>query len=166
MVGLMCFSAAMFYLTWWRPAHRIEEGLRASIERTEADLQQAKSQVANLPALKAEVYQLQATLEPFSHRVPQKAEIGPFMKEIANLGQQTAVHKITWQPGTPRKLDGLTEMPVTMNFEGDFYSVYDFLKQAEEMPRLTRVRDLKIHTKDAKLGQVEVQMAVNLYYAD
>jgi type IV pilus assembly protein PilO len=166
MVGLMIFSTGMFYLTWWRPAQRIQDGLRTAIDHTQADLQQAKSQLANLPALKADVYRLQAEVEPFSRLLPLKVEISPFMKEIGNLCQQTAVRKFTWQPGTIHKLDGLSELPVTMNFEGDFYSVYDFLKQAEDMPRLTRVRSLMIRTKDAKLGQVEVQMAMSLYYAD
>ena len=166
MVGLMLFSAGMFYLTWWRPARRIQEGLRTAIDHAQADLQQTKSQLANLPELQAEVYRLQATWEPFSHRLPQKVEISPFMKEIGNLCQQTAIRKFTWQPGTIRKLDGLSEYPITMNFEGDVYSVFDFLKQAEEMQRITRVRNLTIRTKDSKLGQVEVQMAMNLYYAD
>ena len=47
-----------------------------------------------------------------------------------------------------------------------FLNACTFLRQTEEMQRLTRVRSISIRSKDGKLGQVEVQMAMNIYFAE
>jgi hypothetical protein len=53
-----------------------------------------------------------------------------------------------------------------MNFEGDFQNVFSFIRQLEEMQRLTRVRSLTVKCKDGKLGHVDVSMAMNIYFSE
>ncbi len=66
----------------------------------------------------------------------------------------------------PPCLELYSEIPITMNFEGDFSSVFGFLREMEAMPRLTRVKSLNIRTKDPKLGIVDVNLAMNIYFSE
>ena len=62
--------------------------------------------------------------------------------------------------------DAYFELPIQMNFQGDFLNVYAFLSEVEHLSRLTRVRKLAIHTKDIKSGLVEVEIGLNIYYSE
>jgi Tfp pilus assembly protein PilO len=98
--------------------------------------------------------------------LPKTAELGEFLRDLTPVSQQYAIRKLIHQPGTVKRLDLYGEIPITMNFEGDFQNVFSFLRQLEEMPRLTRVRNLTIKAKDGKLGQVDVNMAMNIYFSE
>jgi Tfp pilus assembly protein PilO len=165
MGGLMAFSAAMFYLTWWRPAARIQDGLAADIAQARAELQELQSQSANLTSLEKEVYRLQADVEPLTRKLPKQADVAGFIREMGKISQQSAIKKWDCKQGGVAKLDSMSELPITMNVEGDFFSIYGFLKQAEEMQRLTRVHFLKL-TKDQNTGQMQATVEMGLYFSE
>lgn len=166
MGGAMLIASLCFYFTWYRPATRELRRLHLSITQQQELLKTAQAQAHTLPTLQADVYRLQARVEHNNKILPRQPELATFMKDIATLCQQSAVQKFTCKPGAPRRMHPVSEVPVTMSFEGDFISVYQFLRQSEDMQRLTRVRDLSIRSMDAKAGQVEVQMAMNVYFSE
>ena len=90
MGGLMAFSALMFYLTWYRPVKAVMNHLQSHIEDARLELDSAQTREKELPALKADVYRLQAKLEPFTRKLPKQAELGSFLKEIGNVCQRGA----------------------------------------------------------------------------
>ena len=49
---------------------------------------------------------------------------------------------------------------------GDFANVFSFIRRLEEMQRLTRVKSLSVHCKDGRLGQVDVNLAMNIYFSE
>jgi hypothetical protein len=65
----------------------------------------------------------------------------------------------------PSRSDLFLEMPLTLTFEGEFSSVFGFLRSAEEMQRLTRVRGMTLRVKDPRAGQVHAEVAMNLYFS-
>ena len=127
-------------------------------------MNEVESRTQCLPALQSEVDRLTTRLQPASRTLPRQADLPAFIKEIGNVCQQSAVRRFDCQPGTVTKVDHLSEQKINMTFEGDFLNVFKFLQQAEAMQRLTRVRTLSIRTKDPKLGQVEVRLAMNIYF--
>ena len=54
----------------------------------------------------------------------------------------------------------------SLKFEGKFPSVANFLRSAEEMQRLTRTRRLDLKCRDVKSGNVDVELSMNIYFAD
>jgi Tfp pilus assembly protein PilO len=63
----------------------------------------------------------------------------------------------------PVRSELFAEQPVSLKFEGDFLKVFSFLRQTEQMQRLTRVRELKIkNNRSNKPGQVEVELSMNI----
>jgi Tfp pilus assembly protein PilO len=116
--------------------------------------------------LQADVYRLQARLEHNNKTLPRQADMGTFIKDIETVSQQSAVQKFTCHPGAAQKFAAISLVPVTMNFEGDFISVFQFLRQSEDMLRLTRIRALNIRSTDARAGQVEVGMAMSVYFSE
>jgi Tfp pilus assembly protein PilO len=96
----------------------------------------------------------------------QQPDMDQFMREITQVSEDAALKKMTVQVGAPKRDDRLSEMPIGLNFTGDFNHVLTFLRQTEEMQRLTRIRSLTIKTRDARQGAVDVDVALNIYFAD
>jgi Tfp pilus assembly protein PilO len=166
LAGVALVAAVGVYAMGIRPVSRRLADLEAQRVQRQEMLDQSESRASNLPKVALEVDRLRMKLERFDKRLPRQQELGPFIREITQLSQQSQLRKLTLQPSVPRTSDLYAELPISMNFEGDFMSVFAFLKQTEEMQRLTRVKNIIIRNKDAKLGQVEVQMSMNIYFSE
>jgi Tfp pilus assembly protein PilO len=155
-----------FYFAWYRPEHTLLRERRAAIESKRVELEANGTRASNLHMVKLEVDNLRARLERFNKKLPKQQDLGQFIRDITTVSQQSSLRKLTVQPGAPKRTALYTEMPISLNFEGDFNSVFNFLRQTEDMQRLTRVNNLSVKTTDAKLGQVEVQVSMNIYFSE
>jgi hypothetical protein len=109
---------------------------------------------------------LRIKLERFNKILPKTPGLGEFINETAEKGNQFAIRKLMHQPGMMRRMDLYGEIPIVMSFEGESSNVFGFIRQLEEMQRLTRVKSLTVHCKDGKLGQVDVSLAMNIYFSE
>ncbi len=168
-VGLVVVLLGV-YVLGLRPAGNRAVALAIETEKKQTEFQAAELRARDLAAVEAEVDKLKARLDRFDRRLPSQREsgqeLGQFMRDITHISQQGSIQKITAVPGAPKKSDLFSELPISLKFEGDFLSVYSFLQQTEAMQRLTRVRSLSLKARDTKRGQVDVQVSMNLFFAD
>ncbi len=150
----------------YRPDIRRIADLQASWKFERALLATSQTEAQRLPVVAREVEELRQKLDRFDKRLPKQEELGAFMKDVTNCQQRVNLKRMSWGRGEPRHTDLFAELPLTLNFEGDFLSVGAFLRQIEEMPRLTRVRSLSVKAKDDRPGYVDVQLSMNIYYAE
>jgi len=170
MQGAMAVLALLllggFYLMGIRPAQSQRAVVVSMIDTLKTDLANGQLEAQQLPLVKAQVEQLKSRLERFDKKLPKKPDMDLFMREITRVSDEAALKKVTVQPGSPKRSELFSEMPIAINFTGDFPSVVNFLKQTEEMQRLTRVRSLNIKTRDAQQGTVDVDVSMSIYFAD
>jgi Tfp pilus assembly protein PilO len=168
--GTFVMLFAGLYLFGHRPAAARAAALASEVAQRQAELAAAETRARDLAVVETEVERLSARLERFDKRLPSQRnfvrELNAFTNDITQLAQQSAIKKINWVPGVIRRSELFSEQPIMLSFEGDFLSVFTFLQQVESMPRLARVRKLALTSKDSKVGQVEVQASINLYFAD
>ncbi len=147
--------------------HPVAQRLSAINDRVtaaRAELDTLKVQVHDLPAVERDVEQLKQMQA--SRHLPQYQNWGQFIREITSFGEANSLSKFTVQPGAPRKRDDLSQLPVAMTFEADYLSACGFLRRVEEMPRLSSMNGLTVHVVDSTVGRVQVQLSMNLYFAD
>ena len=164
--GAALLVVGVFYFGGIRPAENQRVAMQAQIAAMQLDLNTGLARAQNLPVIEQEVELLKSRLERFDKKLPKKPDMDQFMREITRVSEQAALKKVTVQPGSPRRSDLFSEMPISLNFTGDFQAVLNFLQQTEEMQRLTRVRSLNVKTKDPQQGNVEVDVAMSIYFAD
>jgi len=164
--GIALLLAVAFYFAGIRPAQNQRASILAAIQTQRLDLNVGRARAQNLPVIEAEVEQLRTRLERFDKKLPKKPDMDQFIREITRVSEQASLKEVNVQPGSPKRSDLFSEMPISLNFTGDFPSVVNFLQQTEEMQRLTRVRSLAIKTKDAQAGTVEVDVSMSIYFAD
>jgi len=166
MTAVMAGVGAGFYLLGYRPATQKLDVRQAEYRTKHEQLQSAEARARMLPAVDSEVEQLKQRLERFDKKLPRQQDLPQVIKDITQVSQQEALKKLTVQPAPPRRSELFSELPITLNFEGDFVNTFAFLRKMEQMQRLTRVRSLTVRHKDMALGQVEVQVGMNIYFSE
>ena len=113
-----------------------------------------------------EVQELETRVRDYDRQFPKQADLGDFIKDMTRVSQQLALREWKYQPGAPKRGDTYFELPIQMNFQGEFLNVYSFLSEVEHLQRLTRIRKLAIKAKDFKTGLVEVEIGLNIYFSE
>ena len=148
-----------------RPAARELAGLREQTAAARAELATARVRLADLPRVEQDVTELRQRLAS-ARRLPQGQSLDEFVRQITAFGEESSLSKLTVQQGVPRARDLLSELPVSLSFEGDFLGACGFLRRTEQLERVTSVKAVTIKTVDPTQGRVEVQLLMNLYFAN
>lgn len=164
--GVMIAMVAYFVLFSYLPQSSRLKSLSAGIQSKQRELSASQSRANTLPTVKVDLDKLRLSVDNYDKKLPRQAALGEFLKNITQLSAQASLRNLSVQPGLPRRLDRVSELPISMHFEGDALSVFAFLRQTEQMPRITRVQNVELHTLDPRLGTVEVQLAINIYFTD
>lgn len=164
-VALLLFSA-MFYWFTFRPAHRDASMLRQRLDRAVVELEAARARASDLPRISAENDALAVRLSR-TKRLPRQAEWAEFVRDITRLGNQFGLRKFAYKYGEAKRGDSYLQLPITLEFEGDLMNVHAFLRNAEELPRLTRMRSLSLKSPVDRehMGVVSVEMTLHTYFA-
>jgi Tfp pilus assembly protein PilO len=166
-LSLACMVAA-FYSFAYRPSSQKLADLGEQIAVKQRDLMGNKTRVQILPDVIVSVNSKRARLEQFDKQLPHQPELGVFIHDITELSAQAGLqNKWGIEPGLPVRNERYNEYPISLKFEGDFLSACSFLRRAEAMQRLTRIKGLKMRSTDyGRSGQVQVELSMNIYYLE
>jgi Tfp pilus assembly protein PilO len=158
-----------FYALAYRPDKEKLDTLDTQIATKRRDLSSNRTRVQILPDVLLAVNEMRNRLERFDKKLPKAPELHAFINSITEVSSQAGLrNKWTVEPGVPIRSDLYAEWPISLKFEGDFKNVFNFLRRAEEMQRLTRVKGLKVRGMNGanKSGQVQVELSMNIYFAE
>lgn len=155
-------GAGCFYLLLYRPfTVRLANAKRATVT-ARAQLAANIDQTRDLAILAAEVQRLNEQLQR-SKQLPAEQDLPRLVRDLNQLGQQNGLQALRYEPKPSHTGELFDELPVSINFQGEFMSVFRFLQQTEQLPRLTRVRKLSLRSLDGKKGRVDAQLTLNVY---
>ena len=155
-----------FYVFAYRPSGARLATLRQDVEIKRRELKDNQSRTQIRPVVEQTVNERRRKLERFDKKLPKQQDFGQFYNDITFLGRQSALSKCSVEPAAvPKRNDKFVELPIDLRFEGNFLNVFSFLRQIDQMQRLTRIHNLKVTSK-GNAGQVEVQLSMNIYYAE
>lgn len=166
LAGAMIAMVGGFYLFEYRPAMQKRAELRMQIDAKRNELVASKTLAEGIKDVALNVEKLKVTLGRFDMKMPKQAELGQFFREVTQISQNTSLRGWDITHGSPSRSQLFGELPIKLKFTGEFLNVVSFLRQVEDMKRLTRVRDINIKSTNPKLGQVEVELTMNIYFAE
>lgn len=162
----LAVGVAAFWWVSYRPRAQRMESLRVRIEAGQREVSRNHDRGRTLHALAAEVQQLEERLSGCGRQMPKQPELGEFLGDVTRASQRLALREWKYEPGVPRRAQDYFELPIGMHFEGDFANAAAFLKQVEELRRLTRVKRLTMRSRDRKRNTVEVDVTMNIYFSE
>jgi Tfp pilus assembly protein PilO len=158
-VGLLSF-----YFFDYQPYTRRSIQLQATTIEHQNELRSNQIKASDRTKIAAGNERLRHELDQI-RKPSNKQELPDLIKEITLFGQQSSLKKFDYKPGTPVQSELFCELPLALTFEGDFTNVFDFLRSAEQMQRLTRIRSMTLKAKNDRTGFVQAQVAMNIYFS-
>ncbi len=166
MVLLVAAITAAFMLVVYRQQSKVLESYRAQAHQTRLAMERDSQKSRQVPLMVREIESMKQRFnKDWDRRLPQRQELGAFLREIAgNLAQSNLSNTIT-QPGNPTKGALYNRLPITMKFEGEFTSLTNFLRNIDSMSRLTRIDRLTIKPAE-KEDSLDIELGMNIYFTE
>jgi len=156
-------GAAWFFL--YRPQGVRLEQIQADIAAQKTTLLSEGQKASVVPDMVRQVREMKERYKNLDRKVPERTELGGFLREInANLAQENLSNQLI-EPGSPTKEELFNTLPMIMKFRGSYLSLASLLKRIDQMERLARVHRLKIDS-DGKSDDVDIEVQLSIYFTD
>jgi type IV pilus assembly protein PilO len=147
-----------------KPANRSLAEKKAQVEKDMAKLAEFEKASAAAKDLKNQLDQLQEAIKILESKLPPTSEIYKVLEQVTLIAQKEGL-----KPKTIRTLDkkdnaGYVEQPLKMELVGDFNSFYSFLLELEKLPRIMKIRELKLDKQADQEGKVTADFIVSIYF--
>ena len=155
-----------FYVLGYVPTTRRLEALQLQIQAKQREVQGNMDRSRTLPNLAKEVQSLEDRVRMYARQFPRNPDLGNFIHDLTGISQRLSLGEWKLAPKTPKRGESYFELPIMMQFEGEFINAKNFLHEVENMQRLTRVQKLQLKAKDLKSGVVQVEVETNIYFSE
>lgn len=163
--GSTAILLAAFLVVVYFPFTHRASALQAEAESAQGKIRKNAATARDLDLIKADVDRLRAQILR-SRQVPKQQDLPKFIRDVTQLSQSSQLQRFRYEPSTQKKQELCSELPITLQFSGPFPDVATFLRQAEEMPRMTRTRKLNLKCRDGKAGVVDVELSMSIFFSE
>ena len=161
MAGLVLVAWAFVYRA---QGHTIDD-LHAKVASKKTLIRANAERAAVLPQVAQRVEDMKSLYQELDRRIPQRTELGGFLREISGELTAARLSNQLIEPGNPTREELFHTLPIIMRFEGNYLALADLLQRIHTMQRLARVQKLRVERKkDSSNLQIELQM--NIYFTD
>lgn len=159
MIGMPVAS----YFWIFRPANIQYEADMADVQAKDQKLIDLQQAMCYLDDLDAEVNELSDAVTFFENKIPAEHEIHIALAQITRIADQHRMETRLFETDTPEPCTQYFELPIRMEIFSDFDSYYAFLTELEQMPRITRIKDMELWT-DTQDGLVNAKLTLSVFF--
>ncbi|MAB73279.1 MAG: hypothetical protein CMJ54_12335 [Planctomycetaceae bacterium] len=164
--------AAWFFV--FEPRNQDIEQSRREIAQMESTLIRLDQLTDEVGDVRTAIDEAELRLADFRQNIPDANEVDDMLAEIHRIGERNALGISSIRALNRTETQGYAEIPLSLEIDGSFRGLYRFLIDLERLPRITRVRDLKLQRnlvesrgrvgeEDAPAGQIDASMTVVIY---
>lgn len=158
---------AMPVSSYWyvfRPQNAEIEQAKKEIEHKEQMLEKLHTATARNEDLQRANEEIAKGIETIESRLPDDKEIEVVLEQVATLARKTELDLSKVRTRRAVQAAGYMEQPLEMTMRGAFGDFYTFLLKLEEMPRITRMPNLKVKKLDEVDGDMETTFTLAIYF--
>jgi len=162
-IAAAALAAAVAFFVILPMRNQAEEN-RAAIAERQGQLTRLQRVAQRINDLNQEVARLESALAFFENRLPQQREIDVIVREVSKIAEATALTTRSIRTTAGEDLPRYNSQPITMTLEGPFNGFYEFLLGIEQLPRITKVRQIQISKVPLKEGVVQAELLMDIFY--
>ena len=134
--------------------------------RAEQNLIIAKgiSDSEQLPVFTDQLHKLQEQLDNYEAKIPEKKDLGLFLKKISILMDSHSLKEQAIQPLEETRINELICIPVSMECKGNLIGIFEFYKNLQELDREIRIKKVKLKNGNDFNGEVKMETEIVIYY--
>ncbi len=134
--------AAWFFV--YEPRNVDISEARAEINSMESTLTQLNELNRAVGDLGEAIGMAEISLARFRENIPDAEQVDDLLSEIDEIGVRNSLDVKSVRTLSQVDADGYSELPISLDIEGPFVGIYQFLADVENLPRITRVREFTI----------------------
>lgn len=153
------------YFVVFRPVNaKIQQG-KKEIEHKQALLSKLREATSQTDDLQRANDQIRASIESLQAKLPSSKEMDTVLRQVSGIAAKNGLKIPTFKKNDKTAPAGLAmEQPLDIEITGDFDGYYKFLLELEQLPRITRLTDLKISRSDKVDGEMKTSFVLSVYY--
>ena len=163
-IAIVAVVVGTFALVVYWPQSRQLAELRRQYDQAQDSLRTDSAKLTELAQIRGEIARADAKIAECNRRLPDRDELGQFLKDISNYAQLCGLDGATFLPQKPRAGEMFSETSIEMRFKGTFEELFRFLRQARSMARLTHVQTLNVQNDAALSGECTIDLVMSIYY--
>jgi len=161
---LLLGVAVVGYQYMIKPANKRLAEAKGRVDTKLAKLSEFEKAASAAEDLTKQLEQLKEAIEFFESKLPPKSQIHQVLEQVTVIAQKQDLKPKTIRTLTKKDNSGYIEQPLKMELEGNFSSFYAFLLELEKLPRIMKIRELKLEKKTDNEGQVGADFIVSIFF--
>jgi type IV pilus assembly protein PilO len=162
--ALLVGVAVVGYQFMIRPANKNLAESKNRVDAKLAKLLEFEKATAAAEDLTKQLEQLQQAIEFFESKLPPTSQIYDVLEQVTVIAQKQGLKPKTIRTLVQKDNSGYVEQPLRMELQGNFNSFYSFLLELEKLPRIMKIRELKLDKQTNGEGQVLADFIVSIFF--
>jgi len=163
-VVLLLAIPAGAFMWVFRPANERIEAQRIEIESKDKKLLSLQRAMVGIKDLNVEVEKLQEAVAFFEDKLPPRHEIHKVLEQVTQIADEHGLETKLFETKKSKPFATYSEQPIKMEVYGGFDSFYQFLLDIEKMPRITKIREMKMKKASKDGDQVETTFLMSIFF--
>ena len=161
---LLIALAVVGYKYMIKPANKNLADAKERVQAKLDKLEEFEKASAAAEGLTKQLEQLQEAITFFESKLPPTSEIHKVLEQVTVIAQKEGLKPKTIRTLQKKDNSGYIEQPLKMGLVGDFNSFYSFLLELEKLPRIMKIRELKLEKDVKEEGQVTADFIVSIFF--
>ncbi|HUT47089.1 MAG TPA: type 4a pilus biogenesis protein PilO [Sedimentisphaerales bacterium] len=161
---LLLGVAVVGYRYMIKPANTHLAEVKGRVDTKFAQLTKFQQATVAAEDLSKQLEQLQEAIGFFESRLPPKSQIHEVLEQVTVIAQKEGLKPKTIRTLKDKNNSGYIEQPLKMELQGNFSSFYSFLLELENLPRIMKIRELKLEKQTTDEGQIAADFIVSIFF--
>ncbi|MCC6228705.1 MAG: type 4a pilus biogenesis protein PilO [Phycisphaerales bacterium] len=169
MIVLMVLLLAVPLSSYWlvfRPRDARMDAAKGEIDHMKSMLDKLRLETARNDDLVRANAQIKESVDAIEARLPNNKEVDAIVRQVSDLAVQAGLDSPTVKSLKPVPAALFMEQPMELSLEGDFRGFYEFLIKLEQLPRITRICDMKIKRNEEGDGRIKADFTLSIYFQE
>ena len=161
---LLAIPAAWF-MTVAKPREAQKAERATEIASRVEQIRQVSKATEEVEDVQAEIQKLQNAIAHFQNMLPSNREIETLLREVWDLAAEHQLNARSVRPDQIVPAAQYAELPIRMEIVGDFDGFYNFIRDIEKLPRITRMPRIKVQREtNDQAGVVKASMTLSIFF--
>jgi type IV pilus assembly protein PilO len=147
-----------------KPANKHLTDTKGRLETKLTQLAKFGKAATTAENLTKQLEQLEEAIKFFESKLPPKSQIHKVLEQVTVIAQKQGLEPKTIRTLKRENNSGYIEQPLKMELEGNFSSFYSFLLELEQLPRIMKIRELKLDKQSSTEGQIAADFIVSIFF--
>ncbi len=152
------------YFWVYKPAQENIKYQQEDIQNKRVKLDNLQVAMAGIEDLDSEVETLSEAVNFFESKLPGQHEVHKILEQVTRIADAHNLETRLFKTMKVKPLAQYCEQPIKMEVYGDFDSYYQFLLDIERLPRITKIREMKLEKDTKNEGAMNATFVLSIFF--